>query len=79
MTHSGSPVKGVAIENRSELAQAMIAARLKAGLTQGELAELIPTTRSTIVRMESGRDLPTVSTLERWAEVTGKRLQIRFL
>lgn len=79
MTHSGRPVRGAAIESRSELAQAMIAARLNAGLTQGEIAELIPTSRTTIVRLESGRDLPLVSTLTRWAEVTGKRLEIRFL
>jgi transcriptional regulator with XRE-family HTH domain len=79
MTPFSSLVRGAAKERRSELAQAMIDARLDAGYTQEELAVLMPTTRSTITRMESGKDLPTVMTLERWAEVTGKRLEIRFI
>jgi transcriptional regulator with XRE-family HTH domain len=79
MTPFSSLVRGAAKERRSELAQAMIDARLDAGYTQEELAVLMPTTRSTIMRMESGKDLPTVMTLERWAEVTGKRLEIRFI
>lgn len=73
-----SLVRGEAKENRSELAQAMIDARLEAGLTQAKLAELMCTSPSTIVRLESGKDLPLVSTLEKWAEMTGKRLVIRF-
>jgi transcriptional regulator with XRE-family HTH domain len=79
MTPFSSLVRGAARESRSELAQAMIAARLDAGYTQSELAELMFTAKSTIVRMESGKDLPTVATLEKWAEVTGRRLQIRFI
>jgi transcriptional regulator with XRE-family HTH domain len=79
MTPFSSLVRGAAKEGRSELAQAMIDARLDAGYTQDELAMLMPTTRSTITRMESGKDLPTVMTLERWAELTGKRLEIRFI
>ena len=78
MTRFSSLVRGAAKESRPELAQAMIDARLEAGYTQGELASLMATSKSTITRMESGKDLPLVSTLERWAEVTGKRLEIRF-
>ena len=79
MTPFSSLVRGEAKENRSELAQAMIDARLKAGYTQEELAELMATSKSTITRMESGKTMPLISTLERWAQVTGKRLEIRFI
>jgi transcriptional regulator with XRE-family HTH domain len=74
-----SLVRGAAKESRTELAQAMIDARLEAGYTQAELAELMATSQSTITRMESGKDMLTVATLEKWAEVTGKRLEIRFI
>lgn len=74
-----SLVRGVAKENRSELAQAMIDARLEAGYTQKELAELMVTSQSTIARIESGKDMLTVATLEKWAEVTGKQLEIRLV
>jgi transcriptional regulator with XRE-family HTH domain len=40
---------------------------------------LMFTSKSTVTRMESGRELPTLTTLEKWAEVTGKRLDVRFL
>lgn len=79
MTPFSSLAGGEAKELRSPLAQAMIDARLNAGYTQDEMAHLMFTSRSTIVRMESGRDPVTVSTLEKWAEVTGKKLAIRFV
>jgi transcriptional regulator with XRE-family HTH domain len=56
----------------------MIDAQLEAGYTQRELAALTWTSQSTITRIESGKDLPMVSTLDKWAEITGKRLEIRF-
>ena len=74
-----SLVRGAAKESRSEVAQAMIEARLEAGYTQSDLAELMATSQSTIARMESGKDKLTVATLEKWAEVTGKRLVIRLV
>jgi transcriptional regulator with XRE-family HTH domain len=79
MTRSSSLVRGAARETRTPLAQAMITARTEAGLTQREMAQLMCTSRSTVVRMESGRDLPTVATLEMWAIATGRRLEVRFV
>ena len=79
MTPFSSLVRGAAKESRTELAQAMIEARLEAGYTQSELAELMATSQSRIARMESGKDMLTVATLEKWAEVTGKTLTIRFV
>ncbi len=77
MNHSGKNGKNAASVDRFEIAQSMRAARLQAGLKQSELAELMATSRTTITRMESGRDFPQIATLERWAELTGRQLEIR--
>ncbi|WP_047214656.1 helix-turn-helix transcriptional regulator [Pandoraea thiooxydans] len=59
------------------IARELIAARVRAGLTQDELAERMHTTQSTIARMESGRSLPSMRTLTRYAEATGSRAVVR--
>jgi transcriptional regulator with XRE-family HTH domain len=64
---------------RGSIQQLITAARLEAGYTQSELAKLMGTTQSAIARMEGGRFSPTFSTLEKLAEVTGKRLEIRLV
>ena len=61
-----------------ELARALIEARLRAGLTQSELAERMETTQSVVARLESGRVLPSTRTLEKIARATGTRLRIAF-
>lgn len=60
-----------------EIARELIAARVRAGLTQAELAEKMHTTQSTIARLESGRALPSLRTLSRYAEATGTRAVVR--
>ena len=60
------------------LAQAVIAARVAAGLTQEQLAQRMETTQSVIARLESGRTRPSTQTLERLAAATGTRLRITF-
>lgn len=60
-----------------EIAHELIAARVRAGLTQAELAERMQTTQSTIARMESGRTLPSMRTLSRYAKATGSRAVFR--
>jgi predicted nucleotidyltransferase/DNA-binding XRE family transcriptional regulator len=62
--------------SREDLRQALIAARLAAGLTQGELAARIGTTQSAIARLESGAVTPTVETLGRLAEALELRFEI---
>ncbi len=59
------------------VARELIAARVRAGLTQEQLAEKMQTTQSTIARMESGRTLPSMRTLSRYAEATGSRAVVR--
>jgi transcriptional regulator with XRE-family HTH domain len=79
MNRSGKNGKSGASADRAEIAQSMRAARLQAGLKQSELADLMATSRTTITRMESGRDFPQIATLERWTELTGKQLEIRLV
>lgn len=55
------------------LARELIAARVRAGLTQAELAERMGTTQSVVARLESGARLPSVKTLLRFAKATGAR------
>jgi transcriptional regulator with XRE-family HTH domain len=58
----------------------MTEVRIQAGLSQERMAELMCTDRSVIVRLENGRSYnPTLQTLEQWAKVTGKKLEIRFV
>lgn len=61
------------------LARELIAARLRAGLTQAELAQRMGTTQSVVARMESGRTLPSLRTLTRYAEGTGSRTVVRLI
>lgn len=67
-----------ALEEEFALASALIAARSRAGLTQEELAEKMDTSQSAIARMESGRMIPSGTTLKRFARATGTRLRITF-
>jgi ribosome-binding protein aMBF1 (putative translation factor) len=61
-----------------DLARALIRARVRAGLTQEQLAKRMETSQSMIARLESGRSRPSTQTLERVAAATGTRLRIRF-
>jgi transcriptional regulator with XRE-family HTH domain len=51
-------------------------ARLRAGLSQAQLAKRMKTTQSAIARLESGR--PSTTTLSRFAKATGHKLKISF-
>lgn len=59
------------------IAHELIGARVRAGLTQRDVAKLMHTTQSTIARLESGRTMPSLRTLARYAEATGSRAVIR--
>ena len=66
------------LEPEFELARALIAARVSAGLTQAQLARRMKTTQSVVARLEGGRVHPSTRTLERIAQATGTRLRISF-
>ena len=67
------------MKNRQDIHVTMATARLEAGLTQVELARLMRTTQSTIARLETGGRYPSLTTLEKLAEVTGHRLEVRMI
>src|SRR5438309_6949592 len=67
-----------ALEEEFALVEAIAKARIRAGLSQAELAKRMKTTQSTIARLESGRGKPSTRTLDRFAKATGHRLKISF-
>ncbi|WP_207216279.1 helix-turn-helix transcriptional regulator [Candidatus Finniella inopinata] len=54
----------------------LIKARSRAGLTQEALANKMGTTQSVIARLESGKTLPSLKTLHKYAEATGSHVQV---
>lgn len=61
-----------------ELAQQLIETRIKRGLSQGELAIKMGTSQSTIARLESGKSMPSMRTLTKFAQATQAEFQIKF-
>jgi len=66
-----------ALDEEFALARELIAARVRAGLTQAELAQRMGTTQSAIARLESGVRLPSVKTLLRFAKATRSRAVLK--
>ncbi|WP_080401786.1 helix-turn-helix domain-containing protein [Burkholderia ubonensis] len=59
------------------VARELVTARVRAGLTQEQVAERMQTPHSTIAHMESGRTMPSLRTLFRYAKTTGSRAVVR--
>jgi transcriptional regulator with XRE-family HTH domain len=55
----------------------LLKARLRAGLSQAELAGKMGTSQSTIARLENGHTLPSIKTLLRYAQATGCKFRVR--
>ena len=66
------------LEDEFAMAAAFIKARAKAGLTQAQLAERMGAKQSYVARLESGRMLPSVRTLQKFAAATGTKLRVQF-
>ncbi len=66
-----------ALEAEYAVARALIEARVRAGLSQGEIASRMGTTQSAVARLESGRRLPSMKTVFRYAAAAGARAKIR--
>ena len=62
-----------AMANEFTMAHELIAARSRAGLTQGEVAERMGTAQSVVARLESGRRVPSMRTVQRYAQAVGAR------
>ncbi|MDR4496993.1 MAG: helix-turn-helix domain-containing protein [Candidatus Scalindua sp.] len=63
------------------LRKQLIENRLKAGLTQEELAKILHTKKSNISRLESvnSKISPKLSTIEEYAKAVGCKLEIHFV
>jgi DNA-binding XRE family transcriptional regulator len=62
------------------LIREMLAARSKSGLTQEAVAELMRTTKSAVSRLESaGKHAPSLTTLKKYAQAVGCRLEIKLV
>jgi len=55
----------------------LLRARLRAGLSQTELATRMGTSQSAVARLESGQSLPSTKTLLRYAKATGSKFHVR--
>ena len=62
-----------------ELAREFIKARVQANMTQADVAKKMQTTQSVIARLESGRTIPSVKTIERFAKAVGMRFELHFV
>lgn len=66
-----------ALSGEFELVRELIAARNRAGLTQGQVAQRMGTTQSVIARLESGRRAPSMRSVQRYADALGCRAVVR--
>jgi predicted transcriptional regulator len=66
-----------AMTEEFDMARELIAARSRAGLTQGQVAERMGTTQSVVARLESGRRAPSMRTVQRYAHALGCRAMVR--
>ncbi len=63
-----------------QLANQMLKARSRAGLTQDAVAERMGTTKSAVSRLESAaKHAPSIATLKRYASAVGCELQVRLV
>jgi len=63
-----------------ELVRELLAARVKAGLTQEQVAASMGTTKSAVSRLEAvGKHSPSVSTLKEYARAVGCEVEIRLV
>ena len=69
-----------ALDLEYQLADQMLKARTRAGLTQDAVADRMGTTKSAISRLESaGKHAPSLSTLKRYARAVGCDLKVRLV
>lgn len=68
-----------ALEEEFALIEALIDARMKADLTQEQVAERMQTSQSYVAKLEGGRINPSVNALKRYARATGTKLRFQFV
>ena len=65
-----------ALESEFALARELIGARAKAKLSQAQVARRMGTSQSAVARMESGRSLPSTTSLVKYAKAVGRELKV---
>jgi ribosome-binding protein aMBF1 (putative translation factor) len=80
--HPVTPIRPRRVEYEAlapefEISAELVKARLRAGLSQAELAARMGASQSTIARLESGQTLPSTKTLLRYAQATGSKFHVR--
>lgn len=69
-----------ALELEYQVADQMLMARSRAGLTQDAVAERMGTTKSAVSRLEAaGKHAPSLATLKRYASAVGCELQVKLV
>ncbi len=69
-----------ALELEYQLADQMLKARARAGLTQDIVAERMGTTKSAISRLEGvSKHAPSIATLQRYARAVGCDLEVKLV
>lgn len=68
------------LEDEYALARELLSARVRAGLTQEQVAASMGTTKSAVSRLEGANaHSPSVSTLKRYARAVGCEVQIKLV
>ena len=67
----------VRLDDEFALAAQLIGARKRAHLTQEEVAKRMGTTQSVVARLESGHPLPSLRSLQRYAQAVDGKVEIR--
>ena len=67
------------LDEEFSVAAQLIEARMKANMTQEEVARRMGTTQSVVARLESGHPLPSLRSLRRYASAIGGKLEIRLV
>lgn len=68
------------LEDEYLLVRELLGARMRAGLTQEDVAESMGTTKSAVSRLEgAGKHSPSVTTLKKYAQAVGCDVEIRLV
>jgi len=67
------------LEEEFLIAKALIQARTSANLTQKEVAKRMGTTQSVVARMESGKPLPSLKSVVRYAAAVNSRIDLKLV
>ena len=67
------------LEEEFLIAKALIKARKSAKLTQKQVADRMGTTQSVVARMESGKPLPSLKSVARYAAAVNSRIELKLV